>query len=376
MAAASIFIDANAYLDFYRVATMKHVLPLVLAVRERICLPQQVADEVHRNKLRVMLDGWASSLLQAQKLSLPSVGLFSKSVPDILLPVEVREGLATDTDRLRELIDKAKGLGKNIAAQVNAAVEQLASEISRSEDDVSRELEPLWASARPATPAELERARRRRECGNPPGKRSDTLGDQLNWEQFLANVNSTDAVWIISRDGDYFERVGDKRVLNPLLMRDLRARLGSAPVVHDFETIERGLKHFSESRHTAEDKRPTDAQVREIESERARVQQTTALRQDEEYVGEFELIYDSIPPGAKVYECDSRFTHLPDDEAEWPEYMEREGWYVGVTPVRKTQMANPGGPGAFIIFVLDGKAKRAEFPEPTGPVAFVHVDFQ
>jgi hypothetical protein len=49
------------------------------------------------------------------------------------------------------------------------------------------------------------------------------LGDQLNWEQFLEAVRGNNRVWIVTRDGDYVERIDtDRLILNPFLTDDLK----------------------------------------------------------------------------------------------------------------------------------------------------------
>jgi hypothetical protein len=69
--------------------------------------------------------------------------------------------------------------------------------------------------------------------GNPPGKRSDPLGDQISWQQFLDALKGEKRVWIITRDGDYAEVVNGTRLLNPLLRAELAAKGVEHAEVHD-----------------------------------------------------------------------------------------------------------------------------------------------
>lgn len=60
-------------------------------------------------------------------------------------------------------------------------------QISCSEDEVSKALIPIFDKAVAHSPKELQKARNRKEIGNPPGKKGDPLGDQLTWEQILTH---------------------------------------------------------------------------------------------------------------------------------------------------------------------------------------------
>jgi hypothetical protein len=50
--------------------------------------------------------------------------------------------------------------------------------------------------------AVVERARRRMELGNPPGK-AGSLGDAINWESLLAGVPEAQDIYLIADDGDW-----------------------------------------------------------------------------------------------------------------------------------------------------------------------------
>jgi hypothetical protein len=59
----------------------------------------------------------------------------------------------------------------------------IMEKISQSNDEVSTVLTPLFV---PHREEELQRAKQRKECGQPPGKKAGPIGDQLTWEQILA----------------------------------------------------------------------------------------------------------------------------------------------------------------------------------------------
>jgi hypothetical protein len=63
----------------------------------------------------------------------------------------------------------------------------------------------MFTKAIAPTDDHLGLARKGKELGNPPGKKSDPLGDQITWEQFInaCSKRKVATVWIITRDGDF-----------------------------------------------------------------------------------------------------------------------------------------------------------------------------
>jgi hypothetical protein len=144
--------------------------------------------------------------------------------------------------------------------------------VSRSEDDVSKALANLFAGAVRESPDELERARLRKERGNPPGKPGDPLGDQLTWEQLLTHAKGKSRVWIISADGDYGLQHEGRRVLNALLHEELAA-LNTPPTrVFCFDDLLKGLDHFAKQTGATANALPTEDEARQIQEEVLHVQ--------------------------------------------------------------------------------------------------------
>ena len=92
---------------------------------------------------------------------------------------------------------------KNSAAELTTLAADVLSEISRSEDDVSERLSRLFDKANSPQPDQMERARARKERGNPPGNQDDPLGDQITWEQLLTYSKGIKQLWIITDNRDY-----------------------------------------------------------------------------------------------------------------------------------------------------------------------------
>jgi hypothetical protein len=221
------YVDANIYLGAYKTsdpAFHKHVRMLVEHAGN-VLVTQQLVDEVSRNKLKVAAEFVDEQL---KKLSLPKVSLpgFSEAL------------LGT----LQELDTKVEDLQRS--AEIEAS--KYFALVAKSEDEISRLLEPLFALAKAPSEEVLRKARLRKERGNPPGKRSDPLGDQISWEQLLEVLQPGDSVHIVSKDKDYyFERRG-VALLDPLLEKELRARLGPTGTVVLCRSLVEAVKKLPE----------------------------------------------------------------------------------------------------------------------------------
>jgi hypothetical protein len=142
----------------------------------------------------------------------------------------------------------------------------IMEQISRSADEVSNALAPIFAKAVPHSLDELRRARDRRELGNPPGKSDGPIGDQLTWEQILLHFKGKKRLWIISRDGDYGTVYDGKGFLNRFLYDEL-CKVANAPEAYLFEDTVEGIKHFLDTTGVKAEKRLTPEETSEIKKE-------------------------------------------------------------------------------------------------------------
>jgi hypothetical protein len=209
-----LFIDANQYLDLYNPETGTPQLPALQEQSAHIFVTTMIVDEVQRRKVGAAAD-------------------FLKQKPK-----------------------KEKELAHVLLAQ-----------ITRSEDEVSKTLAALFAHAIPPTEDALQRARRRKELGNAPGKKTGPLGDQLNWEQILEQCQEKSAIWIITRDPDYATTYEGKMFLNAMLYRDLVGKYPRPPEVFCFNNILEGIDHFAKLTMTKADKLPSPEKIEEIKKE-------------------------------------------------------------------------------------------------------------
>jgi hypothetical protein len=227
---ALLFIDANKYLDLYRIALGKKLLAPLGEQINYIFVTQQVVAEVQRNKIQV-----AADFLRAQFKELK---IQTFNIPDHLS--------GTGTEQGKNILQQMKEVKQQID-KLNVEVESLAlgimEQISSSEDEVSKALTPIFAKAVPHSPEELQRARERKELGNPPGKNTNPIGDQLTWEQILTHFEGKKRLWIISRDGDYGTVYEGKSFPNHFLYSEL-CKIVSNPKIYIFEDLVKGIEHF------------------------------------------------------------------------------------------------------------------------------------
>ena len=251
---ALVFIDASQYLDLYRAIRGKQLLETLLEQKDHIFVTVQIVNGVQRNKLKI-----AAGFLTRQFEQLKVHGV---AIPDHLFDIS-GDTAATLRKKLHDIDKRIKEVNDDLK---NAAVQTLRR-ISLSRDEVSKALAALFSKAVTYTAEEFQRARDRKEIGNPPGKKSDSLGDQLTWEQLLSNCKDESKLWIISNDADYWTEYSDEVFLNPLLYQDLARTPQPTIDVFCFKNLGKGFDHFVKTTGVKADKLPSQEALQEIESE-------------------------------------------------------------------------------------------------------------
>jgi len=225
-----LFIDTNKYLDLYRIYKGKELLVPLKEQAEHIFVTQQVVNEVQRNKIVVAAEFLKEKF---QKLKLQTFNL-----PDHLS--------STYTNQRQDILDQMSKIIKdveNVNTKVDAWELSILKQISCSEDEVSKALSSIFANPVSHNSEELQKARERKEFGNPPGKGAGSIGDQLNWEQILTKFKGKKRLWIISRDSDYGIIKDDHSLLNRFLYEEL-CNIAPTPEVYLFGDLATGIKHF------------------------------------------------------------------------------------------------------------------------------------
>ena len=247
---AVLFIDANQYLTLYGLVAGKKLLDSLEEQQAHIFVTSQVVDEVLRNKLRFARTFFLDKF--------KDLDLARGVVPDHLLGISDEK--TTEFKKSLEHVAKVKAELTTITADVLA-------QISRSEDEVSRRLAGLFDKSVNPSGDELQKARERRERGNPPGKPNYPLGDQITWEQLLTYCKEKHRIWIITSDTDFCMQHARLVLLNPFLYRDLTVACGSAPEVYCFSNLLTGLEHFGKNAGVEAEKLPTQQESSEIKRE-------------------------------------------------------------------------------------------------------------
>lgn len=250
---ALLFIDANKYLDLYRIDQGKKLLAPLVEQVDYIFVTQQIFGEVQRNKISAA----AEFLKQKSK----ALKLQTFNLPDHLSSTSINQR----NDVLQQFRSISQAI-KNVNTEVDTLVLGLIDQISRSEDEVSKSLFKIFSNAISHSPEELQRARERRELGNPPGKSADPIGDQLTWEQILTHFKGKKRLWIISRDSDYATDYGNKSFLNSFLYDEL-CGIVSEPEIYLFKDIVEGIQHFVDTTGVQAEERLTPQEAEEIERE-------------------------------------------------------------------------------------------------------------
>ena len=246
---ALLFIDANIYLDPYRILQGKKLRAPLSQQRDHIFVTQQVVDEFTRSKTSVAVNFLST---QFSELKLKTF-----TVPDHLFG-QTEDESKTIKDKMKTISTDIEKLNQSIIELGDGIIDK----IRHSTDEVSTTLEPIFAVAKPHNNDELRRAQNRKELGNPPGKYKDPLGDQLNWEQILSQFKSKSKLWIISRDGDYGSFYGDCGFLNTFLYDELR-KISPSAEAFLFKDMLGGIKDFAKTTGVKADALPTAAEEAE-----------------------------------------------------------------------------------------------------------------
>lgn len=182
----NLFIDTNVLLNFFHLSgedieELKKLKVMLEHGKLTLWLPEQVCDEFERNRDAKIAD--ATKATGTVKLGLN-------------LPAHYRAS------------DDYKALAKDLA-DLNKRYAKLASQVDQ--DVKARKLAAdilvgelfLKAKLLPHDPKIYARAIDRMRHGNPPGKKSATIGDEINWEHLLAGVPSDEDIHIVSVDRDW-----------------------------------------------------------------------------------------------------------------------------------------------------------------------------
>jgi hypothetical protein len=234
-----VYIDSNIYLRFYdsNQLNFKQLLKSLIQLKENIFITRQIVDEVTRNKSSIFEQTFANYFKQV-----------NQGFNNVQLPEHLDIG---SNDKIKEWNKKRKSIKEQndiLIRELKDIYRTTFRQIISSSDEVSIGLEKVFKFAATESSEEFEKALRRKEIGNPPGKNGDCVGDQINWEQLLNKVQNIEKLIIISNDYDYFIEIDTELILNPLLKKEL-LRVNPSLEISCFNKLSHGLKSISERNH-------------------------------------------------------------------------------------------------------------------------------
>lgn len=184
MPALHLFVDTNVWLSFFAFAKddieqLAKLTDLINNGTLKLYVPKQVAHEFSRNR----------EVKLAESIKDFSEG-FSKSVPRFLIDLDEAKAFKKAVEGLSKARNDLVQKANDGAATKTFSVDTLVANVFSAAivGDVTSEM--------------IEKARLRKDIGNPPGK-GQSLGDQINWEYLLATVPKDVTLHVVSKDGDY-----------------------------------------------------------------------------------------------------------------------------------------------------------------------------
>lgn len=228
-----LFIDANIYLDFYRIRNeiKASFLEHLEAIRDSLIITDQVEMEFKKNRQSAILEGM-------KELKMPS----SICVPGVLKEDKTSKALDGDIRKISTRMKKLKDRLHNVFEypsrydKVYQALQRLFAK--KQEIDLYRKNKKRYEIR--------ELAQKRFMLGYPPRKKNDTsMGDAINWEWLvhIGKIKHCD-ILVVSRDNDYGTIQGGVGFINDWLKQEYRERVNKKRKVTLCPQLSVALKEF------------------------------------------------------------------------------------------------------------------------------------
>lgn len=180
-----VFIDTSIYLTFYHFTSddLEELRKLLVAIKNgdlTLCITDQVISEFKRNRENKIADALKRFNEQKAPTIFPQI---CKDYPEY--------------ERLRRLVE-------GFEVYKSQLIEKLKTDIQGKTLRADRIISDLFDAATKITITDeiIDRAKRRFDRGNPPGK-DGSYGDAINWESLLSGISEKTDLHIIVRDKDY-----------------------------------------------------------------------------------------------------------------------------------------------------------------------------
>jgi hypothetical protein len=186
----NLFLDTNVWLSFYHYSNddleeLRKLIVLIDKEKVKLHLPDQVKDEFWRNR-EVKFRGALKEYDNRIKITKDFPRLFQDYEPEF-------NQMRSAVDRYEKAKDKLLDKLKKDFAEQKLKADEIVRELFRKADVIV------------ASQALVVKAFWRHRRGNPPGKMDskDSIGDAINWECLLENVENERDLYFIADDADY-----------------------------------------------------------------------------------------------------------------------------------------------------------------------------
>ena len=208
----NLFIDSNIWLSLYHFTNddleQFSKLKELIGTEIKLFVPQQVFDEIQRNREAKLKDAFKS--FEVKSILFP---VFCKEYPEYSQFNEDYKAIISRYNEWRRKID----------------------------DDVKQQTLPADLTIKKffdsinLIPCKLvvENAYRRYKIGNPPGK-DNKYGDAINWECLLNTVPNGEDLYLISSDKDYCSEMFSES-FNPFLKHEWESKKGAK--IHFYKNL-------------------------------------------------------------------------------------------------------------------------------------------
>jgi len=191
-----VFIDSNIFLDVYKFGkedldALGELIPY-LELRPqfiKIYLTSQVRHEFHRNREGVLVETFKS--FNDSKIEIKMNSIF-KNYAEYEEIGNLQKNVVDIKARLSQKVEEAIE-SKKLSADL------LIGEIFSKSFTIDSD-------------KYLEKAIIRYRLGNPPGKKNNSYGDEINWEALLGEFPDSEDLIIISGDKDFESKIKDNEV--------------------------------------------------------------------------------------------------------------------------------------------------------------------
>lgn len=224
----NLFIDSNIWLSLYHFTNDDLVqfekLNQIIGEDIKLFIPQQVYDEVNRNREAKLKDAFKS--FEIKPIHYPA---FCKGYAEY-------EKFNSDYSNLLKRFTTWRGIIKVDMKFHNLPADKTIYKFFEAAGLIECD-------------AFVEKAYTRYRRGNPPGK-DNKYGDAINWECLLATVPDGEDLYFISSDKDYRSEILDD-VFNPFLAEEWKQKKKSN--IHFYTNLVPFLnKHFEDIKLQAE----------------------------------------------------------------------------------------------------------------------------